>query len=179
MRSKQENAYELKQKLVNVTRTAKVVKGGRVFGFLALVVVGDGAGKFGYGLGKGKEVPVAIQKAVTEAKKRMVHIQLNGTSIYHDIKGRHGASRIIMMPASEGTGVIAGGAMRAVCEVLGIEDILAKSMGSSNAHNVVRATANALNSMQDPLKVAQRRGIPLEKVLAHYDNKIKESTVNE
>ncbi|MCX7124302.1 MAG: 30S ribosomal protein S5, partial [Gammaproteobacteria bacterium] len=123
-------------KLVNVRRTVKVVKGGRVFSFAALVVVGDGQGKIGLGQGKAKEVPVAIQKATDAARRNMIQIQLNGTTLYHEVRSRHGASKVLMLPASDGTGVIAGGAMRAVFEVMGVQNILAKNAGSTNPVNV-------------------------------------------
>jgi small subunit ribosomal protein S5 len=145
-------------KLVNVRRTAKVVKGGRVFGFSALVVAGDGQGKIGLGQGKAKEVPVAIQKATEAARRSMVQVQLNGTTLYHEVRARHGASKVLLLPASEGTGVIAGGAMRAVFEVMGVHNILAKNVGSTNPVNVVRATIKGLVDMLTPELAAQKRG---------------------
>ena len=145
-------------KLVNVRRTVKVVKGGRVFSFAALVVVGDGQGRIGLGQGKAKEVPVAIQKATDAARRNMVQIQLNGSTLYHEVKSRHGASKVLMLPASEGTGVIAGGAMRAVFEVMGVKNVLAKNVGSTNPVNVVRATMKGLTSMLTPEQVARKRG---------------------
>ncbi len=154
------------EKLVSVTRTAKVVKGGRVFGFAVLVVVGDGKGKVGFGRGKAREVPVAIQKAMDQAKKNMVYIPLAGSTIYHEITHNFGASKIFMKPASEGTGIIAGGAMRAVLEVLGVQNILAKSIGSTNPSNIVRATINALKSIGTPDYVAAKRGKTVEEVMA-------------
>ncbi|MDF1678119.1 MAG: 30S ribosomal protein S5 [Legionellaceae bacterium] len=153
------------EKLVSVARTAKVVKGGRVFGFAALVVVGDGKGKVGYGRGKAREVPVAIQKAMDQARKNMVYIPLAGKTIHHTIVSNFGASKVFMMPASEGTGVIAGGAMRAVLEVLGVQDILAKSMGSTNPTNVVRATIAALKRVETPDYVAAKRGKTVQEVV--------------
>ena len=155
----------LQEKLVSVTRTAKVVKGGRVFGFAVLVVVGDGNGKIGVGRGKAREVPVAIQKAMEQARKNMTFIPLAGTTIHHDIVCRKGASRVFMKPASEGTGIIAGGAMRAVFEVLGIQNILAKNIGSTNPANVVRATITALKSIATPDYVAAKRGKTVEEVV--------------
>jgi small subunit ribosomal protein S5 len=146
------------EKLVSVNRTAKVVKGGRVFGFAVLVVVGDGRGKVGFGRGKAREVPIAIQKAMDQAKKNMVYIPLNGSTIHHEISWYYGASKIFMKPASEGTGIIAGGAMRAVLEVLGVHNILAKSIGSTNPSNIVRATVAALMNMGTPDNVAAKRG---------------------
>jgi len=145
-------------KLVSVRRTAKVVKGGRVFGFSALVVVGDGQGRIGFGQGKAKEVPVAIQKATDSARRNMIHIQLNGTTLYHEVRSHHGASKVVMLPASEGTGVIAGGAARAVFEVMGVKNVLAKNIGSTNPINVVRATIKGLTSMLTPEYVAKKRG---------------------
>lgn len=156
-------------KLVNVRRTAKVVKGGRVFGFSALVVVGDGQGKIGFGQGKAKEVPVAIQKATEAARRNMVQVQLNGTTLYHEIKARHGASKVLLLPASEGTGVIAGGAMRAVFEVMGVHNILAKNVGSTNPINVVRATIKGLTSMLTPELAAKKRGKSVKELLGAKD----------
>lgn len=154
------------EKLVSVTRTAKVVKGGRVFGFAVLVVVGDGKGKVGYGRGKAREVPVAIQKAMEQAKKNMTYIPLAGTTIHHEITWNYGASKVFMKPASEGTGIIAGGAMRAVLEVLGVHNILAKSIGSTNPSNIVRATIGALTNIGTPDYVAAKRGKSVEQIMA-------------
>jgi len=154
------------EKLVSVARTAKVVKGGRVFGFAALVVVGDGKGKIGYGRGKAREVPIAIQKAMDQARKNMVYIPLAGKTIHHTITWTFGASKVFMKPASEGTGVIAGGAMRAVLDVLGVQNILAKSMGSTNPTNVIRATIGALMRIGTPDYVAAKRGKTVEQVVA-------------
>ncbi|MCK4870491.1 MAG: 30S ribosomal protein S5 [Gammaproteobacteria bacterium] len=148
----------LQEKLVHVRRTAKVVKGGRIFGFSALVVIGDGKGKVGCGLGKAREVPVAIKKAMEAGRRDMKRVQLNGATLQHPIIGRHGATKVIMMPASEGTGLIAGGAMRAVCEVMGVHDILAKIVGSRNPLNVVKATINGILDMVSPESVAAKRG---------------------
>lgn len=153
------------EKLVSVTRTAKVVKGGRVFGFAVLVVVGDGNGKIGFGRGKAREVPIAIQKAMEQARKNMTYIPLAGTTIQHEIVWNYGASKVFMKPASEGTGIIAGGAMRAVFEVLGIQNILAKSIGSTNPNNIVRATISALKNMATPDYVAAKRGKTVEEIL--------------
>lgn len=155
----------LQEKLVSVSRTAKVVKGGRVFGFSVLVVVGDGNGKIGLGRGKAKEVPVAIQKAMEHARKSMITIPLAGTTIHHEIVWRFGASKVFMKPASEGTGIIAGGAMRAVFEVLGVQNVLAKSIGSSNPVNAVRATIDALKSMATPDYVAAKRGKTVQEIV--------------
>jgi small subunit ribosomal protein S5 len=154
------------EKLVSVNRTAKVVKGGRVFGFSALVVVGDGRGKVGFGRGKSREVPIAIQKAMEQAKKNMTHISLNNHTIHHEITWNFGASKIFMKPAPEGTGIIAGGAMRAVLEVLGVKNISAKSIGSTNPSNIVRATIGALTHVQTPEFVAAKRGKSVAAILA-------------
>ncbi len=148
----------LNEKLIKVNRVAKVVKGGRQFGFTALTVVGDGQGRVGFGYGKAREVPAAIQKAMEQARKNMVTIQLAGTTLQHPLKGGHGAASVFMQPASEGTGIIAGGAMRAVFEVLGVKDVLAKCIGSRNPINVVRATINGLTGMASPDFVAAKRG---------------------
>ena len=153
------------EKLVRINRTAKVVKGGRVFGFSALVVVGDGKGKVGYGTGKAKEVSIAIKKATENARKNLITIHLNGKTLYYPVKLRKNSSVVIMVPASEGTGVIAGNAMRAVLEVVGVEDILAKCLGSTNPVNVVRATIAALQSINTPEMVAKKRGKKLEEIL--------------
>lgn len=152
------------EKLVSVTRTAKVVKGGRDFGFAALVVIGDGKGRVGYGRGKAREVPIAIQKAMDQAKKNMVYVPLVEKTIYHEMTATFGASKVFMKPASEGTGIIAGGAMRAILEVLGVKNILAKSIGSTNPNNVVRATIKALTSISTPDMVALKRGKTIAEV---------------
>ncbi len=156
----------LQEKLVQVNRVAKVVKGGRIFGFTALTVVGDGNGKVGFGRGKAREVPIAIQKALDSARRNMIQVDLNGNTLQHAIKSRHGASKIYMQPASEGTGVIAGGAMRAVLEVAGVENVLAKCYGSTNPVNVVQATFNGLKSMTSPEAVAAKRGKTVEEIMA-------------
>lgn len=153
------------EKLVSVRRTAKVVKGGRVFGFSALVVAGDGEGKVGYGRGKAREVPIAIQKATEDARRNMIQIQLKDTTLQHPVKARHGASKVIMLPASEGTGIIAGSAMRAVFEVMGIRNILAKCIGSTNPVNVVRATIRGLQAMSSPELVAAKRNKEIKEVV--------------
>lgn len=155
---------ELLEKLVAVNRTAKVVKGGRQFGFTALTVVGDGAGRVGFGFGKAREVPVAISKAMTQARKSMVNVALRNDTLYYAVKGAHGATRVLMQPASEGTGVIAGGGMRAVLECAGIRNVLAKSYGSRNPINVVRATVNALAQIRSPEDIAAKRGKSLEEI---------------
>ncbi len=156
---------ELLEKLVAVNRVAKVVKGGRQFGFSALAVVGNGEGRVGFGQGKAREVPVAIQKAMENARKNMVAVKLHGGTLWHPIIGQHGAAKVHMQPASEGTGIIAGGAMRAVFEVLGVKNVLAKCIGSSNPMNVVRATIGGLAGMADPESIAAKRGLNVEEML--------------
>jgi small subunit ribosomal protein S5 len=158
------NDEGLQEKLVQVNRVAKVVKGGRIFGFTALTVVGDGNGKVGFGRGKAREVPVAIQKAMEAARRNMIQVDLNGDTIQYPIKANHGASKIFMQPASQGTGVIAGGAMRAVLELAGIHNVLAKCYGSTNPINVVRATFKALKEMSSAEQVAARRGKTVEEI---------------
>lgn len=155
----------LQEKLVQVNRVAKVVKGGRIFAFTALTVVGDGKGKVGFGRGKAREVPAAIQKALEAARRNMIQVDLDGTTIQHPIKARHGASKVYMQPASEGTGVIAGGAMRAVLEVTGVQNVLAKCYGSTNPVNVVQATFEGLRSMTSAEQIAAKRGKSLEEIL--------------
>jgi small subunit ribosomal protein S5 len=156
---------ELLEKLISVNRVAKVVKGGRVFGFGALTVVGDGKGRVGYGTGKAREVPVAIQKAMESARKNMVDVKLKGTTLQYPVNGRHGAAYVYMQPASEGTGIIAGGAMRAVFEVVGVQHVLAKCIGTNNAINVVQATINGLSGMADAEAVAAKRGKTVDEIL--------------
>lgn len=156
---------DLKEKLVAVNRVAKVVKGGRQFGFTALAVVGDGAGRVGFGYGRAREVPTAIQKAMEKARKNMISVALKEQSIQHQMWGSHGATRVFMRPASEGTGVIAGGAMRAVFEVAGVQNVLAKAFGSRNPINMVRATINGLHEMNLPSEVAAKRGKTVEEIL--------------
>ncbi|MFE8072946.1 30S ribosomal protein S5 [Marinobacteraceae bacterium S3BR75-40.1] len=165
MSGNDQKAPELQEKLVQVNRVAKVVKGGRVFGFTALTVVGDGNGRVGFGRGKAREVPVAIQKAMEAARKNMVTVPLKGHTLQYPVKARHGASRVFMQPASEGTGIIAGGAMRAVMEVAGVQNVLAKSYGSTNPINIVRATINGLRDMRAPEDVAAKRGLSVEQIL--------------
>ena len=148
----------LVEKLVQVNRVAKVVKGGRIFGFTALTVVGYGDGRVGFGRGKAREVPLAIQKAMQAARQNIVDVELNGSTIWYPTVGRHGASKVYMQPASEGTGVIAGGTMRAVLEAAGVQNVLCKSYGSTNPVNVVRATFDALQNMRSPESVAAKRG---------------------
>jgi small subunit ribosomal protein S5 len=151
-------AEDLQEKLVAVNRVAKVVKGGRQFGFTALTVVGDGAGQVGYGYGKARELPLAIQKAMQSARKNMQRLSLKQDTLQYGIVGHHGATRVFMQPASEGTGIIAGGAMRAVFECAGVRNVLAKSYGSRNPINVVRATLDALTRMRSPEEIAAKRG---------------------
>jgi small subunit ribosomal protein S5 len=155
---------DLLEKLVNVNRVAKVVKGGRQFGFTALTVVGDGKGRVGIGRGKAREVPVAIQKAMEDARKNMIKVPLKGETLHYAVTARHGAAKVYMQPASDGTGIIAGGPMRAVFEVLGVHNILAKSMGTANPINVVRATINGLASIRAPEYIAAKRGMTLEDI---------------
>lgn len=155
---------ELKEKLVNLARVAKVTKGGRTFSFSALVVVGDEKGTIGHGLGKARDVSESIQKAVDDAKKNLVKVVLNKTTVPHEQKGKFGAGKVLIKPAADGTGVIAGGAMRAVLEMAGVHNVLAKSQGSSNPHNVVKATIDALSKMRSAHNVAKDRGIDLSKV---------------
>lgn len=155
---------ELQDKLVSLNRVAKVTKGGRTFSFSAIVVVGDGEGRVGHGLGKAREVSEAIAKAVDDAKKNLIKVPVYKGTIPHEQKGKYGAGRVLIKPASDGTGVIAGGAMRAVLEAAGVHNVLAKSQGSSNPHNVVKATIDALTKLRSPYDVAQQRGISLEKV---------------
>ena len=155
---------DLLEKLVHVNRVAKVVKGGRQFGFTALTVVGDGNGKVGFGRGKAKEVPIAIQKAMENARKNMTPVALNEGTLHYAITGTHGAAKVYMQPASEGTGIIAGGPMRAVFEVAGVHNVLAKSIGTTNPINVVHATMNALRSIASPEMIAAKRGKSVEDI---------------
>ena len=156
---------EFLEKLVAVNRTAKVVKGGRQFGFTALTVVGDGAGRGGFGFGKAREVPVAISKAMAQARKNMVNVALRNDTLHFAMHGTHGATKVYMQPASDGTGVIAGGGMRAVLECAGVRNVLAKSYGSRNPINVVRATVNALANAKSPDDIAAKRGKTVEEIL--------------
>jgi small subunit ribosomal protein S5 len=155
---------ELKEKMVAVNRVAKVTKGGRTFSFSAIVVVGDGKGIVGHGLGKASEVADAITKATEDAKKNLIKVPVIRGTVPHEQVGKYGGGRVFLKPAAHGTGVIAGGAMRAVLESAGITDVLAKSKGSSNPHNVVKATINALSNMRDAASVAEQRGISMNKV---------------
>jgi len=158
------NSDGLIEKLVGIRRVAKVVKGGRVFGFSALTVVGDGNGRVGFGQGKAREVPVAIQKAMDEARKNMQSVALKGDTLQHAVNAQHGAAKVFMQPASEGTGVIAGGAMRAVFDAVGVHNVLAKSNGSTNPLNVVRATIRGLTEMNNPEAIAAKRGKSVEEI---------------
>src|ERR1700690_616679 len=154
----EERGDGLREKMVSVNRVSKTVKGGRILGFAALSVVGDGDGGIGMGKGKSREVPVAVQKAMEEARRRMVKVSLKSGTFHHAIVGKHGSSVVLIQPASEGTGIIAGGAMRAVFEVMGVQNVLAKCLGSTNPYNVVRATINGLTQMSTPAEIAAKRG---------------------
>ena len=160
-----ERSDGLREKMISVNRVTKVVKGGRQFGFTALTVVGDGGGRVGFGFGKAREVPVAIQKAMAAARKNLVHVSLKKDTLHYAVRGTHGATRVLMQPASDGTGVIAGGAMRAVLECVGVRNVLAKSYGSRNPINVVRATINALSAVRSPDDIAAKRGKSVEEIL--------------
>jgi len=155
----------LKEKMIAVNRVTKVVKGGRILGFAALTVVGDGDGRIGMGKGKSKEVPVAVQKAMEEARRKMIKVSLKNGTLQHTVHGRHGASSVMMIPAKEGTGVIAGGPMRAIFEVMGVTNVVAKSNGSTNPYNMVRATINGLSKMSTPSEIAAKRGKTVEEIL--------------
>lgn len=159
------NEEGLQEKLIQVNRVAKVVKGGRIFGFTALTAVGDGNGRVGFGRGKAREVPQAIQKAMEAARRNMISVKLDGGTLQYPVKARHGASNIYMQPASEGTGVIAGGAMRAILELAGVHNVLAKCYGSTNPVNVVRATFKGLKHMRSPEEVAEKRGKKIEEIV--------------
>ena len=156
----------LREKMIAVNRVSKTVKGGRVLGFAALTVVGDGDGSVGMGKGKSREVPLAVQKAMDEARRRMVRVQLKGGTFHHTVTGRHGASKVLISPAAKGTGIIAGGPMRAIFEVMGVTDVVAKSLGSTNPYNMVSATINGLANMQTPSQVANKRGLSIEQILS-------------
>lgn len=155
---------DLKEKMVSLNRVAKVTKGGRTFSFAAVVVVGDGNGTVGHGLGKARDVSESISKAVDDAKKNLIKVPLHNGTIPHEQKGKYGAGKVLIKPASDGTGVIAGGAMRAVLEIAGVHNVLAKSQGSSNPHNVVKATIDALTKLRSPMEVSRQRGITMEKL---------------
>ncbi len=165
MANSDQKQSDLFEKMIAVNRVSKVVKGGRIFSFTALTVVGDGNGRVGFGYGKAREVPAAIQKAMEKARRNMVNVDLRGNTLQHPIKGRHSGSNVYMQPASEGTGIIAGGAMRAVLEVAGVQNVLSKCYGSTNPINVVRATIKALGDMNSPKTVAAKRGLAVEDIL--------------
>jgi small subunit ribosomal protein S5 len=156
----------LKEKMIAVNRVTKVVKGGRILGFAALTVVGDGDGRIGMGKGKAREVPVAVQKAMEQARRNMVKVALKNGTIHHNLRGEHGSAKVLMAPAKAGDGIIAGGPMRAVFEVMGITDIVAKSLGSTNPYNMVRATLDALKHSSTPAEIAAKRGKTVEEIFS-------------
>ncbi|CUT17367.1 MULTISPECIES: 30S ribosomal protein S5 [Candidatus Ichthyocystis] len=164
-KSSDDKSDSFREKMISVNRVTKVVKGGRILSFAALTVVGDGDGGVGIGKGKAREVPVAVQKAINEAKRSMVRVPLKDGTLQHVLKGKYCASRVVMLPAPQGSGVIAGGAMRAVFEVMGVTNVIAKCYGSTNPYNVVRATVNALINMTTPYEVAAKRGKTVEEIL--------------
>ncbi|GAM55424.1 SSU ribosomal protein S5p [Vibrio ishigakensis] len=164
MAKEQQQTSDLHEKLIAVNRVSKTVKGGRIFSFTALTVVGDGNGRVGFGYGKAREVPAAIQKAMEKARRNMVTVALNEGTLHHAVKGRHTGSKVYMQPAAEGTGIIAGGAMRAVLEVVGVHNVLAKAYGSTNPINIVRATIDGLSGMKSPEMVAAKRGLTVENI---------------
>ncbi|MDG0988335.1 MAG: 30S ribosomal protein S5 [Yoonia sp.] len=169
-RNREEAAPEFADRLVAINRVSKTVKGGKRFGFAALVVVGDQKGRVGFGKGKAKEVPEAIRKATEQAKRQMIRVALkDGRTLHHDIEGRHGAGKVVMRTAPQGTGIIAGGPMRAVFEMLGVQDVVSKSLGSQNPYNMIRATINGLSKEQSPRNVAQRRGKKVADILRKED----------
>ena len=163
-KEQQVQAIDLQEKLIAVNRVSKTVKGGRIMSFTALTVVGDGNGRVGFGYGKAREVPAAIQKAMEKARRNMVTVALNEGTLHHPVKGRHSGSKVYMQPAAEGTGVIAGGAMRAVLEVAGVHNVLSKAYGSTNPINIVRATIGALVDVKSPEMVAAKRGLTVESI---------------
>ena len=167
LQGSEERTDGLREKMVSINRVTKVVKGGRILGFAALTVVGDGDGAVGMGNGKAREVPVAVQKSLEEARHKMIRVSLKNGTLHHAVIGKHGASTVIMQPASEGTGIIAGGPMRAVFEVMGMTNVLAKCIGSTNPYNVVRATLNGLKNMNTPSEIAAKRGKSIEEVSAY------------
>ena len=176
-RQREEEDDGIIEKLVHINRVSKTVKGGKRFGFAALVVVGDGQGRVGFGKGKAKEVPEAIRKATEQAKRKMIRVPLReGRTLHHDIEGRHGAGRVVMRTAPQGTGIIAGGPMRAVFEMLGVHDVVAKSLGSQNPYNMIRATLNGLGLEQSPRNVSQRRGKKVADILPKRDEAPAESS---
>jgi len=165
VQQQEEQGDGLKEKMISVNRVTKVVKGGRILSFAALTVVGDNDGGVGMGKGKSREVPVAVTKAMEEARRKMVKVSLKNGTFHHSVVGKHGASVVIIQPASEGTGIIAGGAMRAVFEVMGVHNVLAKCLGSTNPYNVVRATLNGLSKMSTPSEIAAKRGKTVAEIL--------------
>ncbi|HEX7650909.1 MAG TPA: 30S ribosomal protein S5 [Noviherbaspirillum sp.] len=165
MQQGEERDDGLREKMIAVNRVTKVVKGGRIMGFAALTVVGDGDGRIGMGKGKSKEVPVAVQKAMEEARRKMIKVTLKNGTLQHTVTGKHGASTVMISPAKDGTGVIAGGPMRAIFEVMGVTNVVAKSYGSTNPYNMVRATLNGLASMSTPSEIAAKRGKSVEEIL--------------
>ena len=176
-RREREETPEFADRLVAINRVSKTVKGGKRFGFAALVVVGDQKGRVGFGKGKAKEVPEAIRKATEQAKRQMIRVALReGRTLHHDVEGRHGAGKVVMRTAPQGTGIIAGGPMRAVFEMLGVQDVVAKSTGSQNPYNMIRATLDGLKSSASPRSVAQRRGKKVADILPHRDEAPAESS---
>jgi small subunit ribosomal protein S5 len=176
-RNQRDETPEFQDRLVAINRVSKTVKGGKRFGFAALVVVGDQKGRVGFGKGKAKEVPEAIRKATEQAKRQMIRVQLReGRTLHHDMEGRHGAGRVVMRTAPEGTGIIAGGPMRAVFEMLGVKDVVSKSIGSQNPYNMIRATMDGLRKESSPRSVAQRRGKKVADILPKTDVKIDEQS---
>lgn len=176
-RNNRDETPEFQDRLVAINRVSKTVKGGKRFGFAALVVVGDQKGRVGFGKGKAKEVPEAIRKATEQAKRQMIRVQLReGRTLHHDMEGRHGAGRVVMRSAPEGTGIIAGGPMRAIFEMLGIKDVVSKSIGSQNPYNMIRATMDGLRKESSPRSVAQRRGKKVADILPKTDVKIDEQS---
>lgn len=161
----EERGDGLREKMIAVNRVTKVVKGGRIMGFAALAVVGDGDGRIGMGKGKSKEVPVAVQKAMEEARRKMIKVSLKNGTLQHTVTGKHGASSVMISPAKDGTGVIAGGPMRAIFEVMGVTNVVAKSNGSTNPYNMVRATLDGLSKMNTPSEIAAKRGKSVEEIL--------------
>ncbi len=163
--AEKENDDGLREKMIGVNRVSKVVKGGRTMSFAALTVVGDGDGRIGMGKGKAREVPVAVQKAMEQARRGMYRVALKNGTLHHTVVGKHGASTVLISPAAEGTGVIAGGPMRAIFEVMGVRNVVAKSLGSSNPYNLVRATLNGLRACSTPAEIAAKRGKSVEDIL--------------
>ena len=167
MQQQDDRGDGLREKMISINRVTKVVKGGRIMAFAALAVVGDGDGRVGMGKGKAKEVPVAVQKAMDEARRNLKKMRLKGGTLHHAVEGRHGATKVFMQPAAEGTGIIAGGAMRAVFEVIGVQNILAKCHGSTNPYNLVRATIDALRNCSAPADIAAKRGMTVEQMMGN------------